>query len=112
MEKQVNKLLSDILGCITRIEEFTSEIHSFEEYQSNTLVQNAVERNVEIIGEAVNSLLKISPEIAITSARKIVNTRNLLIHGYDSVDSATVWVILRKHLPVLKEEVARLLPVE
>ena len=102
MEKQVNKLLSDILGCITRIEEFTSEIHSFEEYQSNTLVQNAVERNVEIIGEAVNSLLKISPEIAITSARKIVNTRNLLIHGYDSVDSATVWAILRKHLPVLK----------
>lgn len=112
MKKQINKLLSDILGCIARIEEFTSEIHSFEEYQSNTLVQNAVERNVEIIGEAVNSLLKISPEIAITSARKIVNTRNLLIHGYDSVDSATVWVILRKHFPILKEEVARLLSVE
>ena len=112
MEKQINKLLSDILGCIARIEELTSEIHSFEEYQSNTLVQNAVERNVEIIGEAVNSLLKISPEIAITSARKIVNSRNLLIHGYDSVDSATVWVILRKHLPILKEEVARLLSVE
>lgn len=76
------------------------------------MVQNAVERNVEIIGEAVNSLLKISPEIAITSARKIVNTRNLLIHGYDSVDSATVWVIIRKHLPVLKEEVLKLLPTE
>ena len=110
MEKQINKLLSDILGCIARIETFTADIHSFDEYQSNALVQNAVERNVEIIGEAVNSLLKISPEIAITSARKIVNTRNLLIHGYDSVDSATVWVILRKHLPVLKEEVSQLLP--
>lgn len=112
MEKQVNKLLSDILSCIARIEEFTKDIHSFEEYQSNTLVQNAVERNVEIIGEAVNSMLKISPEIAITSARKIVNTRNLLIHGYDSVDSATVWVILRKHLPVLKEDVMRLFQAE
>ena len=87
-------------------------MHTFDEYQANTLVQNAVERNVEIIGEAVNSLLKISPEIAITSARKIVNTRNLLIHGYDSVDSATVWVIIRKHLPVLKEEVLKLLPTE
>ncbi|MBR4786834.1 MAG: DUF86 domain-containing protein [Bacteroidales bacterium] len=67
---------------------------------------------MEITGEAVNSLLKISPDIAITSARKIVNTHNLLIHGYDSVDSATVWVILRKHLPVLKEEVSQLLPLE
>ena len=112
MEKQVNKLLSDILSCIARIDEFTKDIHSFEEYQSNTLVQNAVERNVEIIGEAVNSLLKISPEIDITSARKIVNTRNLLIHGYDSVDSATVWVILRKHLPVLKEDVMLLFQAE
>ena len=112
MEKQINKLLSDILACAARIEDFTAVMHTFDEYQANTLVQNAVERNVEIIGEAVNSLLKISPEIAITSARKIVNTRNLLIHGYDSVDSATVWVIIRKHLPVLKEEVLKLLPTE
>lgn len=109
MEKQVNKLLSDVLSCIGRIEQFTEEIHVFEEYQANALVQNAVERNVEIIGEAMNSLLKISPEINITSARKIVNTRNLLIHGYDSVDTATVWVIIRKHIPVLKEEISRLI---
>ena len=81
MEKQINKLLSDILACTARIEEFTVAIHTFDEYQSNALVQNAVERNVEIIGEAVNSILKISPEIAITSARKIVNTRNLLFTG-------------------------------
>ena len=107
METQINKLLSDILNCITRIEDFTSTIHTYEEFQSNTLIQNAVERNVEIIGEAVNSLLKISPEMAITSARKIVNTRNMLIHGYDSVDSATIWAILRKHLPILKDEVTQ-----
>ncbi|MBR4917671.1 MAG: DUF86 domain-containing protein [Bacteroidales bacterium] len=109
MEKQVNKLLSDVLSCISRIEQFTEEIRVFEEYQANALVQNAVERNVEIIGEAMNSLLKISPDINITSARKIVNTRYLLIHGYDSVDTATVWVIIRKHIPVLKEELSRLI---
>lgn len=109
MEQQVNKLLSDVLSCISRIEQFTEGIRVFEEYQANALVQNAVERNVEIIGEAMNSLLKISPEINITSARKIVNTRNLLIHGYDSVDTATVWVIIRKHIPVLKEEISRLI---
>ncbi|MBO7587647.1 MAG: DUF86 domain-containing protein [Bacteroidales bacterium] len=109
MEMQINKLLSDILACINRIDDFTKETASFDDFHSNTLLQNAVERNIEIIGEAVNSLLKISPEISITSARKIVNTRNLLIHGYDSVDTATIWVIVRKHLPVLKEEVVDLL---
>lgn len=109
METQINKLLSDILICINRIEIFTKDVISFDDFQSNALVQNAVERNIEIIGEAVNSLLKISPEISITSARKIVNTRNLLIHGYDSVDLATVWVIVRKHLPVLKDEVTELM---
>ena len=109
MDNQTNKLLSDIIACIDRVEHFTNEMQSFEEYQENMLVQNAVERNIEIIGEAVNSLLKISPDIAISSVRKIVNTRNLLIHGYDSVDSATVWVILRKHLPLLKAEVIELM---
>jgi len=109
MEVQINKLLSDILNCINRIEFFTKDIVTFENFNSNILVQNAVERNIEIIGEAVNSLLKILPDIPITSARKIVNTRNLLIHGYDSVDSATIWVIVQKYLPVLKNEVTKLL---
>lgn len=109
MENQTNKLLADILSCIERVEDYTRSVQSFEEYLKNTLIQNAVERNIEIICEAMNSLLKISPNISISSARKIVNTRNLLIHGYDSVDSATVWVIIRKHLPILKEEVANLM---
>ena len=109
MDPQIKKLLTDIANCILRIEEYTKEITTFEVFSSNTLIQNAVERNIEIIGEAMNALLKITPEIPISSARKIVNTRNMLIHGYDSVDEATIWVIVRKYVPILKKEVTDLL---
>ena len=108
MDQQTKKLLIDIVSCIARIEEYTKEITTFEQFNSNTLLQNAVERNIEIIGEAMNALLKITPDIPISSARKIVNTRNMLIHGYDSVDQATIWVIVRKYIPVLKKEVTDL----
>ena len=109
MDPQIKKLLTDIANCILRIEEYTKEITTFEVFNSNTLIQNAVERNIEIIDEAMNALLKITPEIPISSARKIVNTRNMLIHGYDSVDEATIWVIVRKYVPILKKEVTDLL---
>lgn len=68
-----------------------------------------IERNFEIIGEAINRILKINPDIPISSARKIVNTRNLVIHSYDSLDKEILWGIVIKHLPVLKEEVRQLL---
>ena len=109
MDTQTKKLLTDIIGCILRIEEYTKGINTFEIFNSNMLIQNAVERNIEIIGEAMNALLKMDPEIPISSARKIVNTRNRLIHGYDSVDEATIWVIVCKYLPILKKEVTALL---
>ena len=109
MDTQTKKLLTDIIVCILRIEEYTKEINTFEIFNSNMLIQNAVERNIEIIGEAMNALLKMDPEIPISSARKIVNTRNMLIHGYDSVDEATIWVIVRKYVPILKKEVTDLL---
>ena len=62
-----------------------------------------------IIGEATNKLLKIAPEIPITKARKIVDTRNYMIHGYDSVSHDMVWSIVINHLPLLKEEVVKIL---
>ena len=70
-----------------------------------------IERNIGIIGEAVNRVLKIDPEINITSARKIVNTRNLIIHSYDSLDKEILWGIVIRHLPVLKKEVDKLLDI-
>ncbi|MCQ2283889.1 MAG: DUF86 domain-containing protein [Bacteroidales bacterium] len=109
METNIKKLLTDIQQSILRIEQYTASLNNITEYSSNTLVQNAVERNIEIIGEATNAILKINAEIPISSARKIVNTRNQLIHGYDAVDVAMIWSIVRNHIPILKQEVETLL---
>ena len=57
------------------------------------------------MGEAMNRILKIEPDIKITNARKIVNTRNYLIHGYDSLREDIVWSIVINHLPLLKNEI-------
>ncbi|WP_341463256.1 HepT-like ribonuclease domain-containing protein [Muribaculum intestinale] len=61
------------------------------------------------MGEAMNRILKISPNIQITSARRIVNTRNYLIHGYDSLREDLIWAIVINHLPLLKSEVTKLI---
>ena len=78
-------------------------------YDSNYLLQDAVERNVITIGEAMNSLLKIYPKIEISNARKIVDARNKLTHGYDEIENLQIWNILIKHLPILKIEVEKLI---
>ncbi len=72
-------------------------------------LQHAVERNIEIIGEAVNSLLKLYPEINITNARRIVDARNKIIHSYDGIQPEQIWDIIINHLPTLKTEVHKLL---
>ena len=71
------------------------------------MMQRAIQMNISIIGEA--TLLKIAPDIQITKARKIVDTRNYMIHGYDSVSHDMVWSIVINHLPLLKDEVVKIL---
>ncbi len=81
----------------------------FDVYMSNTCLRRALQMNISIIGEATNRILKLKPDINISSAKKIVATRNYLIHGYDSLNHETIWGIVIKHLPTLKVEVTRLL---
>ena len=80
-------------------------------YQSNPLVRAAVERKFEIIGEALNKLSRLTPELAprVPHLRRIVGFRNLLIHGYATVDSAQVWRIVHESLPGLREAVSAML---
>ena len=73
------------------------------------MLQDAVERNIEIIGEAVSQLLKSDTTLNITNARRIVDARNKIIHGYDEIEPAQIWAIVNNHLPVLKFEVELLL---
>lgn len=102
--------LYDILNAINEIESFfEGKPKSFIGYQSDLRTKRAIERNIEIIGEALGRILKINSGIAITNSRKIIDTRNRIIHGYDSVSDEVIWGILVRHLPLLKDEVEALL---
>lgn len=110
MEQSVKKFLEDILSAIDEIELFfESRQKRFDVYQADICLRRAIERNITIIGEATNRVLKSMPDIDITAARRIVDTRNYVIHGYDSVTDDIMWGIVIRHLPVIKDEVTRLL---
>ena len=79
---------------------------------NDTLFRRGIERNIEIMGEAMNQVLKINPDISITAARKVVDTRNFVIHAYDSLKPDILWGIVINHLPLLKKEVSILLNQE
>jgi uncharacterized protein with HEPN domain len=109
MDNKMNKVLKDILICIENIDSYLGKGRIFAEYDSNPLLQDAIERNLITIGEAMNNLLKIAPNINITNARKVVDARNRLTHGYDEIENVQVWNIIIKYLPILKSEVKLLL---
>ena len=69
--------------------------------------RRAIERNVEIIGEAVNRIDQKDNNIILSNSRKIIDTRNRIIHGYDTVSDEIIWSILITHLPILKIEVEK-----
>ncbi len=112
MKHDIRKYLYDIQTSINSIETFIGPKKNFFEYQENKLLKRAVEREIEIIGEAINRILNINPDVRIQNARRIVDTRNWVIHGYDRVDDVIIWGIVVNHLPKLKEEIARLLEKE
>lgn len=112
MTERALKYLSDILSAIELIEEFTDGVLSFVDYDSDRKTQSSVERQLSILGEALNKLQKQAPEISIVNQQQIIGFRNRLVHAYDSVDNSIVWAILKKHLPMLKEEVLSLMSEE
>ena len=109
MRREIKKYLFDIKTSVDSIEDFLGNKRDFIEYQKNKLLRRAIEREIEIIGEAMNHILRIDPDITIESARKIVDTRNWVIHGYDKVDDIIIWGIVLNHIPKLKKEVEILL---
>lgn len=109
MELESKTWLQDINRSIEEIYSFLPSKRNFFEFQNDLKTKKAVERNLEIIGEAINRILKEKPNIKITDSRKIVDTRNRIIHGYDSVTEDVIWLIVIKYLPVLKKEVEELL---
>ncbi|QQS52204.1 MAG: DUF86 domain-containing protein [Bacteroidota bacterium] len=105
MKREIKKYLFDINTSIDSIFEYLGSERNFIEYQKNKLLRRGIEREIEIIGEATNRILKIDPEFNFTNARQIVDTRNWVIHGYDKVDDVVIWGIVSNHLLNLKKEI-------
>jgi len=110
MDSEIQTWLYDVLQSIHEIESYyTEKPRIFEEYLADIKTKRAIERNLEIIGEAINRIIKKDREFNIESAQKIIGTRNRIIHGYDSISDDLIWSIVINHIPKLKTEIETLL---
>lgn len=109
MQREIQKYLYDIKVSIDSIYDYLGDKRDFNDYKANKLLRRAIERELEIIGEATSRILKIDSDIKITDSRRIVDLRNWVIHGYDKVDDIIIWGIISKDIPNLKSQVENLL---
>lgn len=110
MDDDIKTWLYDILKSINEIDSFYEDKPMiFEEYISDIKTKRAVERDLEIIGEAVNRILKKDKNFKLDNADKIIGTRNRIIHGYDKISDGLIWSIVINHIPKLKKEVIQIL---
>jgi len=93
---------------------FKTNPKDFIQYQNNILLKRAVERELEIIGEAVNRIIKRDESFLekIQDAQNIIGLRNQVIHAYDNISDENIWAIISNHLPKLKVEVNHLLQLK
>jgi len=110
MVRDARAYLWDVQQAAEAIRQFTQGLDAAG-YAANPLVRSAVERQFEIIGEALNRLSNVDPDLArrVPDLRQIVNFRNLLIHRYGVIDHTRVWRIAETLLPGLRETVSALL---
>jgi uncharacterized protein with HEPN domain len=110
MRPEILKLVYDVEQASSLILDFT-EGKSLDDYNEDVLLRSGVERQFEIIGEALSNALKIDSSFAdsITGAKKIISFRNIIIHGYAAIDNARVWEIIKINLPVLHKEAEEIL---
>lgn len=106
MRFESKKLLYDVMRSIELLEQFTLG-KTFEDYSKDALLRSGVERQLEIIGEALSKIAKVDSDCAlhISEYQKIIALRNILIHEYAQVDNYIVWDILETKLSILRDEV-------
>ena len=109
MIEEEMKLLKDIEQAASNIDIHLEGRRVRTEFDSNITKRRAIERELEIIGEATNNLLKLNPGISLSHGRKIVNLRNRVIHAYDAVDDTIIWKVVVKDIPLLIDEVRQLM---
>ncbi len=109
MQRKIQKYIFDIKESIESIADFLGSDCTFDHYTTNKLLRRAVERELEIIGEATNRILKLDPDINITDSRRIVDLRNWVIHGYEQVDDVIIWGIIKKDIPKFYHQIKKLI---
>ena len=109
MKDRILKFLEDIKSSIEIIEQHINGIETLEQYKRDIKTIDSVERRLAIIGEALHQIDKIDKSVVVSDKSKIIALRHILVHEYDLIDDATIWLILQKKLPLLKEEILKLL---
>lgn len=110
MDNEIKTWLYDILQSIHEIDSYyENKPRVFEDYVTDIRTKRAIERGLEIIGEAVNRIFKKDKNFKLDNTDKIIGTRNRIIHGYDKISDDLIWSIVINHLPKLKDEVSGLL---
>lgn len=106
MDEYIPIYLYDVKKAIADVESFFVDYPMrYDVFEKDYLRRSAVERKAEIMGEAINRILKIQPDFPLPNARAIIDTRNRIIHGYDSVKLEFLWGLVIKHIPALKKDV-------
>ena len=110
MDEYIAVYLYDVKRAIEEVETyFVDYPMRYDVFEIDFLRRSAVERKAEIMGEAINRILKIQPDFPLPNARAVIDTRNRIIHGYDSVKPEFLWGLIIRHIPALKKDVERLI---
>ncbi len=103
----VRKYMFDVMEAINNLETFTAKI-TLDQLEQIEL-KWAVERGISIIGEALYKADKLDKKLAITNLRNIINMRHIVIHDYDMIEVERLYITIKKHIPILKEQIAKIL---
>ena len=110
MTREEQALILHIQEAIQGIGHHLQDCPDYGAYVQGQTIKRAVEREFELIGETLSRLNKLNSDIEISNKRRIIDFRNLLIHGYDGIDDVQVWAVIQNNLPLLKKEIDDLLP--
>lgn len=109
MQPKLLKYILDIESIILEIEAIKSKTkNDFTLFQKDIILQRAIERDLEIIGEAIRKIIEIQSDMNISSAKKIIGLRNIITHAYDTIESELIWAIIQRDIPKLADDINRL----
>jgi len=109
MQPKILKVILDIQSVIQEIESIkTKTKNDFNAFKSDIILQRAIERDLEIIGEAIRKIIEIDSSITISSAKNIIGLRNIISHAYDSVEPEMIWGIIQNNIPILASEINKI----